>query len=215
MQDRQDFFDKYRYLISAVFLILSLGSVYIISLRGQHDPIIVMTPIPTATPKSTPTVTPTPTPSPLRIYISGEVLHPDVYILAPGSIIKDVIKAAGGATDDANLDIVNQAQELADQEHIHIPPKSVDSPTPPVVDGGTTRSTTVPISETPTPLILNLNTATKPQLELLPGIGPSIAQRIIDYRAEAGEFNTIEDLMSVSGIGPATFGKLKDHITVE
>ncbi len=214
MQDEQDFFDKYRYLIAVVFVAIALGGVYIISLQGQHDPVLVITPYPTPTIAITPTVTPTPTPSPLRVYISGEVLHPDVYSLPPGSIIKDAIKAAGGASPEADLDVVNQAQELSDQEHVHIPAKSDKVPTPPVIEEGK-RNIVIPIDKTPTPLVLDLNTATKPQLELLSGIGPATAQKILDYRAEIGHFNAIEDLMNVSGIGPATFEKLKDHITVE
>ena len=65
---------------------------------------------------------------------------------------------------------------------------------------------------TPTPLKVNINTATLQELELLPGIGPAIAQRIVDYRAENGRFNTVEDIMNVRGIGQATFEKLQPNI---
>jgi len=214
MPDEQDFFDKYRFWITLAFIVFALGGVYIVSLKGKHDPVLIITPRPTLAPTPSPTISITPTPSPLRVYISGEVLHPDVYRLPPGSIIKDAIKAAGGATSTAHLDVVNQAQELADQEHVHIPAKSDHSPTPPVVENGK-RSVAIPTDKTPAPLILDLNTATKPQLELLPGIGPATAQKILDYRAEVGTFDAIEDLMNVSGIGPATFEKLKAHIAVK
>jgi len=64
-------------------------------------------------------------------------------------------------------------------------------------------------------VVLNLNTATKPQLELLSGIGPATAQKSLDYRVEVDGFSAIEELMNVSGIGTATFEKLKDPITVD
>ena len=170
------------------------------------------TPTPTPLP---PTPSATPSPAPLRVYISGEVRQPDVYVLPPGAIIKDAILAAGGATTDADLDVVNQAQELSDQQHIHIPALVDDIPTPPVVEGGVSRTTIVPVSATSAPTKINLNTASLQSLEMLPGVGPSIAQRIIDYRSENGEFAKPKDVMKVKGIGPSTFAKFEDLIVVE
>jgi competence protein ComEA len=152
------------------------------------------------------------------------VHKPDVYFLTPGSIIKDVISAAGGATEEADLEVVNQALELKDQQHIHIPAKAEALPTPPVVEGGVSpQSTEQPAggegqSQGSAPSSsdkINLNSATIEQLDLLPGIGPAIAQRIIDYRQAKGPFAAIEDITNVKGIGPATFEKLKDLITVD
>jgi len=137
-----------------------------------------------------------------------------VYILPPGSIIKDAISAAGGATSKANLDVVNQAQELKDQQHIHIPAQSDNLPTPSVVEGGVSEVKAAP-QATPAPTKVNVNTASLQTLELLPGIGPAIAQRIVDYRSEYGAFTTPEDIMKVKGIGQGTFDKFKDMIVVE
>ncbi len=179
-------------------------------------PVVIEIPTP-ATPSPTPpapTGTPSPTPAPLRVYVSGQVHQPDVYILPPGSIIKDAILAAGGATDAANLDVVNQAQALKDQQHIHIPAQTDNLPTPPVVEGGASRVKAVP-QETPSPAKININSASIQRLELLPSVGPAIAQRIIDYRAEHGAFTAPKDIMKVKGIGQATFDKLKDVIVVE
>lgn len=187
------------------------------------EPTLTLTPtviaeadLPTSTPE------PTNTPHPLRVYISGEVVAPDVYILPPQSIIKDLLLAAGGATQKADLDIVNQAEELKDQQHIHIPAKEEARPTPPVSSGGKDPQPTSgpdtqssPIEpDAPSGRIININTAKTTELELLPGIGPSFAKRIVEYRETNGNFNAIEDITGVKGIGPATFEKLKDHITV-
>lgn len=184
---------------------------------AEPEPIAIEMPTPETPPPTPlpPTPSATPSPAPLRVYISGEVRQPDVYVLPPGSIIKDAILAAGGSTADADLDVVNQAQELSDQQHIHIPAQADDLPTPPVVEGGVSRTTVIPVSATAEPAKINLNTASLQSLELLPGVGPSIAQRIIDYRAEQGEFAKPEDVMNVKGIGPSTFAKFENLIVVE
>ncbi|RME50024.1 MAG: helix-hairpin-helix domain-containing protein [Caldilineae bacterium] len=139
-------------------------------------------------------------------------------------MIKDAIQAAGGATAQANLDVVNQALELQDQQHIHIPAKADNLPTPPVVEGGVRPTPTAGGSASVTVSHnsavaggqkININTASAAELELLPGVGPTIARRIVDYRQANGNFTTIEALMDVKGIGQATFDKLKDYVTVE
>jgi len=133
-----------------------------------------------------------------------------------------LILAAGGATQKADLDIVNQAEELKDQQHIHIPARAEARPTPPVSSGGKnpqptveadTRSVSLQI-EPQAGKKININTAKAMELELLPGIGPGYAKRIVEYREANGSFNAIEDITNVKGIGPATFEKLKDYITV-
>ncbi len=213
----QSWIDQNRFLVFIALAVISIGGVFWVYLRQPDPPpVMVISPIDTPTPQATSTSIPTSTPAPLRVYVSGEVRHPDVYTLPPGSIIKDAIYAAGGATGDANLDVVNLAQALQDQQHIHIPAQADNLPTPPVVEGGV-KTVSMPKSanETPATLVVNLNTATVAQLELLPGIGPAIAQRIVDYRTANGNFSTIEQLMEVKGIGQATFDKLKDNIVVE
>lgn len=213
-----NWFEKNRWFVFGTITVLAIAySVWAITHPATDtSPVVIEIPTP-VTPSPTPlppTTTPTPTPAPLRVYISGEVRQPDVYILPPGSIIKDAISAAGGATSKANLDVVNQAQELKDQQHIHIPAHSDNLPTPPVVEGGVSQIKPV-LQTTPSPTKVNINSASLQALELLPGIGPAIAQRIIDYRSEYGAFATPEDIMRVKGIGQGTFDKLKDMIVVE
>ncbi len=149
---------------------------------------------------------PTPTPSPLRVYVSGAVLNPDVYSLPPGSILKDALMAAGGPSPEADLDSINLAMPLKDGMHIFVPRKGEATlPEPPAAS--------VLPSPTYSPLI-NINTASQAELESLPGIGPTLARRIIEFREKHGPFNSIEDIKKVPGIGETTFSRIKDYITV-
>ena len=141
----------------------------------------------------------------MQVYVSGAVHMPDVYTLPPNSIVKDAILAAGGATLEADLDRINLALPVAGGQHIYVPSKGEEDPPvePPVrAPGGVGRQ-------------VNLNTADQAALESLPGIGPAIAGRIIDYRQANGPFERIEDVMDVSGIGPATFAKIEALITTD
>jgi len=224
--------DQNRAIVVGALALISaaLGGFFFFTNRAEPPPLEIAAPEATPTPTAivtqapAPTFTPpaTNTPQPLRVYISGEVTTPDVYILPPGSIIKDLLLAAGGATQKADLNVVNLAEELKDQQHIHIPAKKEARPTPPVSSGGKNPQPAVEVdTRSASPQIelqagrkININTAKIAELELLPGIGPSFAKRIVEYREANGSFNAIEDITGVKGIGPATFEKLKDYITV-
>ncbi len=145
----------------------------------------------------------TPTPPPLRVYVSGAVLNPDVYSLPPGSIVKDALMAAGGPSSEADLDNINLAMPLKDGMHVIIPRKGEALPTAAPV--APSRST---------PSLININTASQAELESLPGIGPALARRIIEFRETHGPFSSIEELKKVPGIGEAIFSRIKDYITV-
>ncbi len=164
-------------------------------------------PITVTTPDPTPTPTPTPTPAPLRVYVSGAVQTPDVYLLPPGSLVRDAVRAAGGPAPDADLDRINLARELQDQQQIYVPRRGEESPIPTISEGVPTRTTAA------RPLV-NINTATAEELQQLPRVGPSLAQRIIAYREMYGPFKTPEDLMQVPGIGEGIFAAIRDYITV-
>jgi competence protein ComEA len=142
----------------------------------------------------------TPQPTTIEVYVTGAIQKPDVYSLPVGSIVKDLIAIAGGATVDADLEAINLAQRLSDQLHIHVPRKGEVAPTPPA-------------GSAPGALI-NINTADAIQLDTLPGIGPSTAQSIIDYRTKNGPFKKIEDIKNVPRIADTEFNKIKDMITV-
>lgn len=201
-----EWLERYRiYIVFALAVVIAAGGVAFWVNRPQAVPIIISTPIPTPIP--TPVITPTP--SPLRVYVTGAVREPDVYTLPPNSIVKDAIAAAGGATADADLDRINLAMQLTDQAHIYVPCKGEEDPpiTPPVARPSPGSSGNAGL--------VNINSATVEELDTLPGIGPAIAQRIVDYRNDNGPFATIEDLMNVRGIGSTTFAELESRIRVE
>jgi competence protein ComEA len=149
---------------------------------------------------------PPPTASMITIHVSGAVEEPGVYTLPPGSIAQQAVEAAGGLLEQANLDLVNLAARLEDGEQIHIPllrPTELD-------DAGDLAALSTPYGDR-----LNINTAQAPELEQLPGIGPALAQSIIEYREQHGPFQSVDELINVPGIGPAKLGNLRDLIRLQ
>ena len=154
------------------------------------------------------------------VHISGEVANPGVISLDEGSRLIDAINSSGGLTSKADISKVNLAYVLEDAQKIYIP--SIDDKDEIVYiseDSGNTGVVTSGNGQTSTKkeekLMININTANEEQLEQLPGIGTSIATRIVEYRKENGKFNSIEDIKKVSGIGDAKFNKIKDNICVK
>ena len=143
----------------------------------------------------------TPTPHPLRVDVAGAVASPGVYTLPPDSIVRDAVLAAGGATEEADLSLLNQAAPLADGVQVYVPRRG-EATRPPVGS--------VPLATPGAGAKININTATPEELDTLPGIGTVLAQRIIEGRP----YETIEDILRVPGIGPAIFERLKERITV-
>lgn len=181
-----------QYTIYTLINLLLVGIVVLFLRRPQPSAMEIVTP------------PPTPTPSPLRIYVSGAVLHPDVYFIPPGSILKDALMAAGGPSPEADLDSINLAMPLRDGMHVFVPRK-----------GETKPAATLVAPSPPSPSLININTASQAELESLPGIGPALARRIIEFRETYGPFKSIEDLKKVPGIGEAIFSRIKDLITVQ
>lgn len=151
------------------------------------------------------TLRPVPTEAPIIIHITGAVPRPGVYALPQGARVQDAISAAGGFLAEADKTGINLARVLEDGEQIDIPfgvGASIVLPTPGV-------EVVTSSSE-----LIDINTASQSELESLPGIGPTTAQKIIAYREENGPFARIEDIINVSGIGPGTFERIKELITV-
>jgi competence protein ComEA len=142
----------------------------------------------------------------INVYICGEIIKPGVYNLSEDDRLIKLIEMAGGFTQKADMEAVNLAEKLADEDFIKIPTMMVDSNSEIVGSSN--------ISGTQSTEKINLNTATREQLETLPRIGEAIAQRIIDYRESNGRFKDINEINNVSGIGDKIFESLKDKITV-
>ena len=151
------------------------------------------------------TLRPVPTDKPIVVHITGAVPRPGVYALPQGARVQDGISAAGGFLAEADKTPINLAELLEDGEKLDIPYIEGASPV---------LSTPLPEVVTSTTELININTASAAELDALPGIGPTTAQKIIDYRNQNGSFINTEDIINVSGIGPGTYERIKDLITV-
>jgi competence protein ComEA len=152
-----------------------------------------------------------PTPAPLRVHVTGAVAAPGVYALPAGSIVLDAITAAGGPLPEADQNVLNLARLVRDGDQVAVPLRAAAG-TP--VEGQAVGVNSAPGVTPAAGLPLNLNTATTAELETLPGIGPTLAQTIVDYRAEHGPFATIESILDVPGIGEGKFEAIKALVTV-
>lgn len=131
--------------------------------------------------------------SQLYVAISGAVLRPGVYPVEASTRLFEVVSAAGGFTKRANRDSVNLARLVTDGEQITVLERGA---------GSTAQETDT----------ISLNAATQAELELLPGVGPTLAGRIIDYRTTSGGFHKVEDLLKVGGIGDRLFARLRNMV---
>jgi competence protein ComEA len=138
----------------------------------------------------------------IKVYVTGEVKNPGVYVMKEGERVIDAIEKAGGVLEEADLSNINLAQKVKDEQMIRVPKKGEKADTSSVsgIDG---------VKK------VNINTATKEELQTLPGIGPVTAERIIEFRETKGLFKKIEDIMNVPRIGPKMFEQIKDRITVD
>ncbi|MBC2329610.1 helix-hairpin-helix domain-containing protein [Listeria swaminathanii] len=141
----------------------------------------------------------------IYIDIKGAVRAPGVYKLPVDARVQDVVKIAGGLTGEADNSKLNLAEKLKDEMSIYVYEKGEEGPALPVANAEETTNTTEKI---------NINSATKADLQQVPGIGESKATAIIEYREKEGLFQTIEDLKNVSGIGEKTVEKLKEYLDV-
>lgn len=154
------------------------------------------------------------------IHITGEIKKEGVIYLEKGARIIDAIKEAGGETKEADLSQVNLAYELQDGQKIYIPSKNekisqyIISTNGETIDSNGANTGNGSTSTSKEGAKVNINTATQNELDGLPGIGPALAQRIIDFREENGNFKSIEDIQNVKGIGDSKFDEIKDKIVV-
>ena len=149
------------------------------------------------------------------IHVTGEVKKPGVVRVKEGSRVEDIVKAAGGLTENADISNINLAYVVEDGTKIRIPStddeKQGEYITQSIGEGIIMQEE----SNNSRSSIVNINTANETELEELPGIGASIAEKIIEYRNKNGKFKNIEDIKNVTGIGDSKFEKIKSLIRVK
>jgi competence protein ComEA len=171
-----------------------VGAGLLLATRPQSVKMTINPPLPTATPM------PSATPAPVMVYITGAVGKPESLITLPrGSRVQDAIDAAGGMTGDADPERVNLAGILRDGDQVHVPGMEQEIVLPTPGGGG----------------VVNVNAATADELAALPGVGPTMAERILQYREANGPFASLEALDVVEGIGPALLEKIKESVVFE
>ncbi|MEP7284498.1 MAG: ComEA family DNA-binding protein [Chloroflexota bacterium] len=219
--------ERYKNIIFAVVILALVGGV--VALLTYRPAPVVITIIPPG---------PTPTSAPIRVYVTGAVVNAlKTYELPVGSRVQDAITAAGGASPNADLLRINLAQPLHDGDQVNIPANAPTdavskAPTtsanvisaPPVATANTLSSTSSASGNsgaTPSKAagktvgVVHINTATSEQLQGLPGVGPSLAEKILDYRSKNGPFKNMDDLDKVPGIGPAKLKEWADLIVFD
>ncbi len=138
------------------------------------------------------------------VAVAGDVRRPGLVRLPGGSRVDDAVTAAGGLKPGGSLGLLNLARRLVDGEQVVV---GKDAPAAAPAGAG-------PASGGPAGGLVDLNTATADQLDALPGIGPVLAERILDYRTAHGPFRSVDQLREVSGIGEAKYQTLRDAVTV-
>jgi competence protein ComEA len=204
------------YIALSLVWVVVLAAALLLNRRPAGRSIEILPPPtlpPTATPVPTATSALTATPGPLHVDVAGAVKLPGVYRLPPGSLVADAIAAAGGPAPDADLDRINKAVLLQDGMQVYVPRAAEPGPTPQpyTLPEPTAAASPGGAADRGPAQKININTASAEELDTLPGIGPAMAQRIIEGRP----YSKVEDLMRVKGIGQATFDKLKEFVTVQ
>ena len=144
--------------------------------------------------------------------VDGAVASPGVYRLKDGARVSQAIDAAGGLTAEADVTGLNRASKVTDEQKIYVP--TVGEQQAALAAGGAEGGAAVASGAGVSSGLVNINTASAAELQTLSGIGPSMAQSIIDERTKNGAFASVDDLMRVSGIGEKKLAKIKDCICV-
>ncbi len=145
----------------------------------------------------------------VTVHVAGAVRRPGVYRLPAGARVDDALRRAGGARGGADLAAVNLAAKLEDGRQVLVPERAAAA----VAPGAGTGAAVVPGAASAAGAPINLNTATLEQLDTLDGVGPGIAQRILDYREQHGGFTRVEELGEVPGIGAKRLATLTPLVT--
>lgn len=169
-----------------------------------EDGLPMATPLPIASPPGAP-------PGQVVAHAAGAVVRPGVYAMPAGSRVDDLIAVAQGLRPDADLREVNLAATIEDGARVYIPVVGEDAPSVRVDGAGPESSASAgPGNGDP----LDLNRASATDLEALPGVGPATAAAIVGHREREGAFTVLEDLLAVTGIGPAKLEQIRPHAVV-
>jgi competence protein ComEA len=206
--------------VAVAAVVVAVGVRYVV-LPKQSGPseaqAVVLAPVAASPSAAAQGASPAASPAPdVIVYVCGAVRTPGVVRLPAGARVTDALQLAGGPTGRAELAAVNLAAPVADGQQILVPERGAPVvASAPASSGSSGSALGVSSAGGTTPgALININTASLEELDALDGVGPSTAQKIIDYRTENGGFKTIEDIKEVSGIGDAKFAAMKDQITV-
>lgn len=190
---------------SAFFFVIGISVILFLVFQHKNsaDPNPEMTPVPEPETGKEATEDTAVEDSVMVVDVKGAIKKPGIYEVPADARVNDVIEMAGGFMKQADQSMVNLAQKVQDEMVIAIPKKG-ESPNNPDAVANTTD----------TQGKVNLNKAEQAEIETLPGIGPSKAQAIIDYREENGLFQNMDDLLEISGIGEKTLENLEDYVQV-
>ena len=149
-------------------------------------------------------------PKEIMVHIVGQVNNPGVVEVQEGTRLIEAIEQLGGTTEEADLDAVNLAKKLVDEEKVYIPKKG-EIPQEDIISQSNTNSS---MAQEENSDKININTASQEELKTLSGIGDSISKNIIEYREANGGFKSIEEIKEVNRIGDKIFNDIKDKITI-
>lgn len=212
--------ERMAYAALGLIFLFAAGYVGERQIRRQ-DPVVVQELSPHRTSKTTTQTEPaSPEPQPVTVHVAGAVIHPGLYKLPPGSRITDAIRSAGGFQTGVDQSQLNLAAKLIDGTQLYVSKDGSHGETEASYSGGATSSGSYGTTKEsgsvhaaksgkhPTGPI-SLSTASADQLESIPGIGPSTAERIVDYRKEHNGFKTVDELTAVGGIGTKKLAKMR------
>lgn len=226
------------YLRWAAVVLAAIALAFAFITPHRSDPVALPDDSPPPALSNAATAEPQPAASPtagaLAVYVVGAIRHAGVFHLPSGSRIVDAVNDAGGFSADADPEAINLAQPLADGMKVDVPKKGARvSFAPDDATGGSAYDVTSGVPSSPASShrtsrhrssgrsgvsklapgeTIDVNTASETDLERLPGVGPSLARRIVEYRQANGPFATPDDLQNVSGIGPSKFAKMEPFI---
>ncbi len=147
------------------------------------------------------------------IHVDGAVRNPGVYRVKEGTRVFEALQEAGGTTQEADLQTLNLAQPVYDGQKIVVPHKMVEEPAQNRFSSNLAQFVPMNTPSSASSHLVNVNTASLEELVALPGIGETIAQRIIEYRTLHGPFRSPQDLLNIKGIGSKKLEQIKDLIT--